>query len=303
MSSNHRNQRGNFRPLNENDYRNEHYIYRNEPYGYDRYNRGNRRFDRDQGNDSNSRFDDRMNDSGVRHEPNNQWNNYGGNYRSTHRRDDFGSGYFGDRHAYYGNYEGGYRNRLNRSEYDDYNSSYSPDYNLYDQSGYGRNNYGYNNFYNNNYGRNKDWAHEASNYERFNRNTNRWNENNDNNNDWNFNPGGLHRGKGPKGYGRSDERIREDINDRLSDNAFIDATDIEVSVVNGEVILAGTVEDRTAKRRAEDIAEAVLGVSNVENRLRIQKSTEGPSDSASRSTTTQTKSPNGTRSKSSLVES
>lgn len=79
------------------------------------------------------------------------------------------------------------------------------------------------------------------------------------------------RGRGPKGYRRSDERIREDVNDRLSDDYYIDASDIEVMVSNTEVTLTGTVPTRNDKRRAEDIAEGVSGVTNVENRLRIKQ--------------------------------
>ena len=78
-----------------------------------------------------------------------------------------------------------------------------------------------------------------------------------------------HRGKGPRNYNRSDDRIKEDINDRLSDDAWIDATEIEVTVNNGEVTLTGIVVERSAKRRAEDVAEQVSGVKNVENRLRV----------------------------------
>ncbi|HZI25341.1 MAG TPA: BON domain-containing protein [Chryseolinea sp.] len=81
-----------------------------------------------------------------------------------------------------------------------------------------------------------------------------------------------HKGKGPKGYSRSDERIKEDINDRLSDDVFVDASEIEVTVNQGEVTLSGTVDTRTAKRRAEDLAEEVSGVKNVENRLRLASS-------------------------------
>lgn len=80
-----------------------------------------------------------------------------------------------------------------------------------------------------------------------------------------------HRGRGPKGYQRSDERIREDVNDRLTDDPWVDASDIEVTVNNREVILSGEVHDRSAKRRAEDIAERVLGVQNVENRIRVNQ--------------------------------
>src|SRR5262249_34498742 len=74
----------------------------------------------------------------------------------------------------------------------------------------------------------------------------------------------------PKGYRRSDNRIEEDINDRLTDHPYIDASEIEVSVSNGEVVLSGSVDDRSSKRLAEDIAEQVSGVHNVENRLRVR---------------------------------
>lgn len=79
-----------------------------------------------------------------------------------------------------------------------------------------------------------------------------------------------HRGRGPKGYRRSDERIKEDVNDRLSDDYNLDASNIEVAVENTEVVLTGTVENRYDKRRAEDLAESVSGVTNVENRLRVK---------------------------------
>jgi hypothetical protein len=80
---------------------------------------------------------------------------------------------------------------------------------------------------------------------------------------------GEHRGKGPRGYQRSDERIREDVCDRLSDDAMLDASEIEVNVNGSEVILSGTVLSREAKRHAEDLAESISGVRNVENRIRV----------------------------------
>ena len=80
-----------------------------------------------------------------------------------------------------------------------------------------------------------------------------------------------HYGKGPKGYTRSDERIREDVCDRLNDDDEIDARDITVTVKNAEVILEGSVSDRRSKHRAEDIAESVSGVKDVTNQLRARK--------------------------------
>lgn len=82
-----------------------------------------------------------------------------------------------------------------------------------------------------------------------------------------------HRGRGPRGYRRSDQRIREDLSDRFTDDPYLDASDIDVLVNNCEVTLSGTVDNRLAKRRAEDIAEWVSGVTNVQNNLRVR--TEG----------------------------
>ena len=79
-----------------------------------------------------------------------------------------------------------------------------------------------------------------------------------------------HRGRGPKGYTRSDERIREDVNDRLTDDGWLDASDIEVEVSSSEVTLTGQVGSREEKRRAEDIADAISGVKHVQNNLRVK---------------------------------
>jgi osmotically-inducible protein OsmY len=77
-------------------------------------------------------------------------------------------------------------------------------------------------------------------------------------------------GRGPKGYQRSDDRLREEVSDRLMADDQLDASDIEVQVQGGEVTLTGTVADRQAKRRAEDCAEQVMGVRDVMNQIRVQ---------------------------------
>ncbi|MFP5513954.1 MAG: BON domain-containing protein [Alphaproteobacteria bacterium] len=82
-------------------------------------------------------------------------------------------------------------------------------------------------------------------------------------------PEARYRGVGPRNYRRSDERILEDINERLTEDHHIDASDIGVKVEGGEVVLSGTVADRAARRRAEDIAESVSGVGHVQNDLRV----------------------------------
>jgi hypothetical protein len=82
--------------------------------------------------------------------------------------------------------------------------------------------------------------------------------------------GGMRRiGRPPRGYQRSDERIKEDLCDRVM-YWGIDAEDVEIQVSKGEVTLTGTVEDRWTKRSIEDLADHVLGVKDVHNQLRIQ---------------------------------
>jgi osmotically-inducible protein OsmY len=78
-----------------------------------------------------------------------------------------------------------------------------------------------------------------------------------------------HRGKGPRNYKRSDERIKEMVCDMLCDNADLDASDIEVDVKDSVVILTGNVVDKNSKRLAEDLAGDLTGVSDVENRIRV----------------------------------
>lgn len=80
---------------------------------------------------------------------------------------------------------------------------------------------------------------------------------------------GRYVGRGPKGYQRSDERIKEEVCDRLTEHGDVDASDIEVAVQSGEVTLAGTVRDRRMKRAAEDCVEAIFGVREVQNRIRV----------------------------------
>ena len=79
-----------------------------------------------------------------------------------------------------------------------------------------------------------------------------------------------HVGKGPKNWQRSDERIREEVNEALARHPEIDASDIEVKVQAGEITLTGTVTERRAKRQAEDIAERVFGANEVQNQIRVK---------------------------------
>jgi osmotically-inducible protein OsmY len=82
-----------------------------------------------------------------------------------------------------------------------------------------------------------------------------------------------HRGRGPADYTRSDERIREDANDRLTEDWRVDASRVSVAVDQGEITLSGTVLRREDKRRAEDVVEDISGVKHIQNNLRVQQDT------------------------------
>lgn len=106
--------------------------------------------------------------------------------------------------------------------------------------------------------------------------------------DWQHEPAGTgtYRGLGPRGYTRSPQRIYEDICDRLTENPFIDASDVEVRVEGLAVTLSGSVDSGIASRQAEQIAAEVVGVSRVHNRLTVRvasRSTEPtPGDQVNR---------------------
>lgn len=75
-------------------------------------------------------------------------------------------------------------------------------------------------------------------------------------------------GKGPKGYSRSDERIQDEVYERLS-HGFVDCSDVEVNVANGVVTLTGCVDSKASRRTVEDLVEDVMGVKDVEANLKI----------------------------------
>ncbi len=80
--------------------------------------------------------------------------------------------------------------------------------------------------------------------------------------------------KGPKGYRRSDERIREDVCECIHMQGHIDASDVEIKVENGIVTMTGTVPERQMKRMLERMVEGIRGVEDVHNELRLPKREE-----------------------------
>lgn len=232
--------------------------------------------------------------------------------------------YYGNQENYNRNID--YRNRQDyNQQYNDYDDrrqwqdnrpykgsqSGDQDHPLYYGHVAGFGNEDYNRDYRSDFNRDRSWSDYESNRRQGNRNWNQgynvnrnqdrswWDKTRDEVSSWfgdedaerrrrmdERNQGGY-KGKGPKEYHRSDERIREDVCDRLSEDSYVDASDIEVRVLNGEVTLNGTVDQRSAKRRAEDLIESISGVTHVQNNLRVGQSMN-VSSSTLRSTSTDT---------------
>ena len=76
--------------------------------------------------------------------------------------------------------------------------------------------------------------------------------------------------RGPKGYQRSDERLKEDISERLMQSEHVDSSDVTVNVIAGKITLEGNVPTRYMKHYIEDLADGCPGVQDIENRIRVR---------------------------------
>ncbi|MET0294176.1 MAG: BON domain-containing protein [Phenylobacterium sp.] len=82
-----------------------------------------------------------------------------------------------------------------------------------------------------------------------------------------FDQDGPHRGRGPAGWKMSDERLHEEVCERLAHDRWLDATQVGVEVLDGVVTLTGLADSRDDALHAEAIAMRVPGVRRVENRI------------------------------------
>lgn len=239
-------------------------------YDYER-NRRRRGNYNDYENDPSSRYSEYNDDPYYRGSGRGSDEQYSSNYGRSNYNDPYYRGY-------------GSRSGYENSEYDPSRNRYYENYrneSSYGRQGYGRDynqsyggNRGYQGNYNERYERRDDRRDDRGLFERAGDEVKSWfgdeeaerRRNMDRMREGNFT------GRGPRGYRRSDERIREDINDRMTYDPNLDASEIEVKVESGEVTLSGTVDSRWEKRRAEDIAESVSGVTGVNNQLRVNSS-------------------------------
>lgn len=79
-----------------------------------------------------------------------------------------------------------------------------------------------------------------------------------------------HAGKGPRGWTLRDERLIEEVSDRLMDDRLLDARQVEVSANAGVITLAGQVPGASDAAHAEMLARQAPGVTGVVNRLQVR---------------------------------
>lgn len=77
-------------------------------------------------------------------------------------------------------------------------------------------------------------------------------------------------GKGPRGWNLRDDRLVEEVSDRLMEDRLLDARGVEVSANAGVVTLAGEVPGASDVAHAEMLARQTAGVIQVVNQLRVQ---------------------------------
>jgi len=238
--------------------------YREDDYRPPNYNRRNPEYNR--GRD----YRDRNDDWGMNYRENNPNRNV---YSSDRERD-----YWNSRNRRMNDLNAWNNRNEQRNDYDTGYRSYNRPDSSYMDTDYNSYRYG-NEYYNNRY-RNEGWRDTYRNEDR-----DWWDRTKDEVSSWFGDDDarrrhrmdemreGEHRGKGPKNYNRSPERIKEDVSDRLTEDSLIDASNIEIDVKGNEVTLSGTVDSRYEKRRAEYLAENISGVSNVQNNLRVAEKT------------------------------
>lgn len=71
------------------------------------------------------------------------------------------------------------------------------------------------------------------------------------------------------GLKRSDSDLREEVNAALYEAKELDASNVKVEAINGNVILSGNVRSEELKVRAQKIAQSVEGVWKVINDLNV----------------------------------
>ena len=66
-----------------------------------------------------------------------------------------------------------------------------------------------------------------------------------------------------------DEKIREDIRDVLNASPVVEASDINIAVLNGDVTLSGVVKTNAIRQEAQNCLENVTGIVSIKNEIKL----------------------------------
>ena len=80
---------------------------------------------------------------------------------------------------------------------------------------------------------------------------------------------GEHKGAAPKSERSTDDPVAERVHDLLTEEPWLDATDIDVSVSDGVVTLTGTATTPDQVALAGKTAAEAEGVTSVKNELTV----------------------------------
>lgn len=80
-----------------------------------------------------------------------------------------------------------------------------------------------------------------------------------------------YQGRGPKGWKRSDERIKDEVCSALKHSLEVDASELEVDVKDHCVYMKGSLPTKGMRIVAEDLVGSVPGVEDVFTQIKIKK--------------------------------
>jgi hypothetical protein len=81
---------------------------------------------------------------------------------------------------------------------------------------------------------------------------------------------GPYSGRGPIGYDSAGDPTGQEVYSRLTQHGQVDASEIEIVIDDGEVLLDGTVDSEETKRLAQEAVETITGVRSVQNLLQVK---------------------------------
>lgn len=78
-------------------------------------------------------------------------------------------------------------------------------------------------------------------------------------------------GVGPKGFSVSDDTIREEVCHKLWEHDGIDASELEVEVKEGKVIVTGSLPEREMRDLVEDVCDDFVSKEKIQLQINVRR--------------------------------